>query len=341
MPTRVDQDGRPWYKQPVSGLSFYRRLLRVFLCYKNKKTVLPYGPLRLWVEPTSFCTLQCVMCPNKDLTTEERGFMELDLFRKIIDEASAFVFDVHLHHRGETLLHPRFFEMAQYAAAAGVKTKLHTNATVLDEEKSRRLIESGLDRLSFSFDGYDKDSYEKIRVGGEFEKTVGNIIRFLETKKALRFKKPETVLEIIDFPEIYRGIAKSRKKAFLDGFRGLSLDKVIIKEMHNWAGETGPSQTQARFSPCTFLWQALVVLWDGAVLPCTQDFHGYYILGNVKDSSLAQIWNNEKTVSLREKMVRGDIVGLETCSRCDRVRRKQFLGIPREYLWKFLLNRMT
>ncbi len=47
------------------------------------------------------------MCPNKDLTKEQKGFMDFDLFKKIVDEAKDFVFDVHLLHRGESLLHPR------------------------------------------------------------------------------------------------------------------------------------------------------------------------------------------------------------------------------------------
>ena len=71
--------------------------------------------------------------------------------------------------------------------------------------------------------------------------------------------------------------------------------------MHNWAGEINGPGKGKKYSPCTFLWQALIIFWDGAVLPCTQDFFGYYILGNVKDSSLAEIWNNDKMIRLRKK----------------------------------------
>jgi radical SAM protein with 4Fe4S-binding SPASM domain len=280
------------------------------------------------------------MCPNKDLKKEEKGFMEPALFRKIIDEARGFVFDANLIHRGEGLLHPDFLSLAEYAHAAGIYTKFHTNATLLDENLSRRLIRSGLDQISFSFDGFDKETYESIRVNADFEKTLGNIVRFLEIKKELGSRKPHAVFEIIHFPHLVKDAAGGRRREFLKKFRGLPLDRLEIKEMHNWAGEVARAPAGKKYAPCTFLWQALVIFWNGSVLPCTQDFHGAYPLGNVRDDSLARIWNNDRMVRLRENILRRDIAGLEACSQCDRLWRGQFLGVPREYLWKFLFRRM-
>lgn len=324
----------------VSRSQYYRRLTQVFLGYKRRKTRLSYFPVRLWVEATSICNLHCVMCPNKDLKKEEKGFMEFPLFQKVIDEAKNFVFDVNLIHRGEGLLHPEFPRLVRYAHEAGMTTKFHTNATLLDEEKSRQLIGAGLDQISFSFDGYDKTTYEKIRVNADFEETVRNIVHFLMIKRELRSKKPLAILELINFPDIYKNVGREERKEFLRRFSGLPLDRVEVKEMHNWAGEIGERRKAKKYSPCTFLWQALIVFWDGTVLPCTQDFHGYYPLGNVARNSLAEIWNNGPMITLRRKILEGDIEDLETCSLCDRLWRDQILGIPRGYLWKYLLKKM-
>jgi MoaA/NifB/PqqE/SkfB family radical SAM enzyme len=138
------------------------------------------------------------MCPNKQLKKEEKGYMDFPLFKKIIDEASTFAIEANLHHRGESLLHPEIIPMTQYARQENLITKLHTNATLLDEEMSSKVIESGLDCLTFSFDGYDKATYENIRVKGNFEEALSNMIQFLEIKKALASKKPFTTLELID-----------------------------------------------------------------------------------------------------------------------------------------------
>lgn len=324
----------------MSRLDYYRRLGQVFLSYRRKRTRLSYLPVRLWIEATSVCNLRCVMCPNKDLKKEEKGFMDFGLFRKIIDEARGFVFDVNLIHRGEGLLHPEFDRMVRHAHEAGVTTKFHTNATLLDEARSRALIAAGLDQISFSFDGYDRQTYESIRVNADFEKTLGNVVRFLEIKRELGSAKPYAILELINFPDRYKADDRRRKRAFLSRFHGLPLDRVEVKELHNWAGEIKAKERSKKFVPCTFLWQALVIFWDGSVLPCTQDFHGCYALGNVREESLAQVWNGDRMIGLREKMLRRDIGDLETCSQCDRLCRDRILGVPREYLLKFLLKRM-
>jgi radical SAM protein with 4Fe4S-binding SPASM domain len=324
----------------MTRLRYYQRLWQVFLSYKRKRVHLSYLPVRLWVETTSICNLRCVMCPNKNLRKEEKGFMDFALFRKIIDEARGFVFDINLIHRGEGLLHPEFPRMAEYAHEAGITTKFHTNATLLDETRSLALIEAGLDQISFSFDGYDKKTYESIRVNADFEKTIGNIVRFLEIKRELGRKKPYAILELINFPEIYGAGDNRQKRDFLSRFKGLPLNRIEIKDIHNWAGEIGQGRKKRRYVACTFLWQALIIFWDGSVLPCTQDFHGYLTLGNVRQESLARIWNNENMVRLRTKILEKDIAELETCSKCDRLWREQFLGIPTEYLWKFLFRRM-
>lgn len=322
-------------------IKYYQRLIQMFYHYRKKSVVLPYFPVRLWIEPTSFCNLQCIMCPNKDLKKEEKGYMDFELFKKIIDEVATFAFEVHLLHRGESLLHPDFFKMVNYAHQAKLTTKFHTNGTLLNEEKSYQLIESGLDQLSFSFDGFDKKTYESIRIKGNFDKIVNNIIQFLEIKKKLKSKKPYTIIELINFPELYQKIDKTTKEKFLNNFKGLPLDKIEIKEIHNWAGLLPEIKKDFKnYSPCTFLWQALIIFWDGSVVPCTQDFHGYYTLGNVRNSSLAQIWNNPKMMNLRQKIAMGEIEEFKTCRQCDRPWREKILGVPKEYLWKFLTKRM-
>jgi len=325
----------------MKKLAYWQRLFQAFLAYRGRKTRLPYPPLRLWLEPTSICNLRCVMCPNKDLKPEEKGFMSIDLYQKIIREASQFVLDLHLYHRGESLLHPEIIRMIRMAKEANLFLKLHTNATTLDDSLARGIIEAGLDQLTFSFDGFEATTYEKIRVNGQFEKTLANIIHFLELKKGLKARKPVTILEVIAFPYLSSPDHQEARKAFLQHFRGLPLNRLEIRELHNWAGERGTAPSTRYYSLCPFLWLSLVVLWDGTVLPCTQDFHGFYPLGKVGETSLLELWNSPAMIELRKKIIEKDLASLETCSRCDRVRRPTLFGVPRDYLWKILLRRMS
>ncbi|MCJ7579682.1 MAG: radical SAM protein [Candidatus Aminicenantes bacterium] len=319
------------------SFEYFFRLLRLYFHYNKKSSKLPYSPVRLWVELTSLCNYRCIMCPNKEMNKEAHGYMDFALYKKIIDEAAEFAFDVNLAHRGESLLHPQIVDAILYAKSKGLFTRLHTNGSLLTEELAHKILESGLDRLSFSFDGFDKAAYESTRVGGNFEKTLQNIIRFLEIKKEKKSKKPNTSIEVIHFEDNLRLQAKNDFEA---KFKDLQLDSFVIKDLHNWAGEMKKGRTSAHYSACTFPWNALVVFWDGTVLPCTQDFFGHYTLGNVNETHLLDIWNNDKSTHLRSKSAETQINEFQTCSKCDRPWRKRLFGVPREYLWKFIRNKM-
>jgi radical SAM protein with 4Fe4S-binding SPASM domain len=319
---------------------YWLRLVRLFHHYRRKSTRLPYLPIRLWIELTSHCNYRCVMCPNKDLNKDDRGFMDMDLYRKIIDEASAFAFDINLAHRGESALHPHLIEAIRYAKSRGLYTRLHTNGSLLTEKLSQKIIAAGLDRLSFSFDGYTKEAYESIREGGDFDKTIGNIVRLLQAKRDQKARKPEVAVEVIQFKDTSTADPAAARDAFLARFDGLPLDSFISKEPHNWAGEVPQAERSEDYSLCPFPWNALVVFWDGSVLPCTQDFFGHYRIGNARTDSLSSIWNSERMRELRGKLGARTIADLKACSQCDRVWRKGVLGVPREYLWKFISKRM-
>ncbi|MBS3818800.1 SPASM domain-containing protein [bacterium] len=322
----------------MNTLRYWSRLARLFHHYRKGSSVLSYLPVRMWVELTSYCNYRCIMCPNKDLHKDQKGYMEWDLYQKIIDESKHFVFDINLAHRGESLLHPQIVEMIEYAKQSHLFTRLHTNGSLLTEKLASQIISSGLDRISFSFDGYDKETYEKIRKGGDFHKTLNNILRFLELKKQAQSKLPRTAIEVIDFNQEHS--SSQARENFKDQFKDLPLDDFVMKEMHNWAGEIQKKKESQKYSVCPFPWNALIIYWDGAVLPCTQDFFGTYVVGNAQKSSLREIWNSPRMVDLRKNLAAQNIQSFQTCSQCDRVWRKGFLGIPKQYIWKFISKKM-
>ena len=236
--------------------------------------------------------------------------MDFDLFEKIIDEAEGHVHDVTVHHRGESLLHPDIFRMIEHASDCGLRTRLHTNATLLDEDKSARLLGSGLDFLSFSF--------------RDVGKTIENMRGFLLTKRHLRARKPFTQIEILDI----RPDAKRVKKELEREFRSLPLDRIVLKKPHNWAGAWRGLGTIEPKTPCLFPWFALVVLWNGDVLPCPQDFSGKLRLGNIRNESLEDIWRGRRLNDIRSLMKQRRFDGLDPCRKCDMLSRRSFLGIP-------------
>lgn len=314
------------------------RLAQMAYGYWTRQAAPTYPPIRMWVEPTNTCNLKCVMCPQSCADIKfQRGFMPFDLFRKIIDEAERYVYDMNLHHTGESLMHPDIIEMIRYAKRAGIYTRMHTNATLLTPDKAQGILDAGLDFLSFSFDGFDKQTYEEIRRGANFENTLHNILNFLRLKKAQGRTRPFTVFEVINFSGQPAG--SPAQMAFQQQFQDLPLDKFLLKAPHNWGGKYGADGKPLhpeKYCACTFPWYALVVFWNGSVSPCPQDFFNQLGLGNLKDASIADIWRGQPVVALREKMRDRRYHDLNPCATCDLLYRDAVLGIPSAHLKNFM-----
>jgi radical SAM protein with 4Fe4S-binding SPASM domain len=324
------------------------RLARVFWSYRRGQGRVAQLPVRLWIESTSRCNLRCGYCPNKDVQKEDHGFMAMDLYRSIIDQVAGHAYDVNLFHRGEPTMHPKLPEMVAYAREKGLYTRIHTNITLLNDKKARALLDAGLDFMSCSFDGYEKEMYERNRVGAKFEWALDHLKRFLELKREQGARHPYTVLQVMEIGGPPKAELARMRREFLDNFKGLPLDRVVIRTPHNWAGDIFVPELSRdalradgrRFTPCTFLWYSSSIYWDGTVVACPQDFFGKLGMGHLKDKPLKEIWNDTRLVQLREQMARGDIPKDLPCYSCDRIWRHQVMSVPTDYLRVFLSDHL-
>ena len=319
----------------MKRLAHAKRLAQMYFHYLKGSTRLPYLPVKLWVESTNACNLRCPMCPNATAPEGYRmGHMDLGLFAGLVDQIRGRVYHVNLHHRGEPLLHPELPRMIAMLREADIRSAIHTNATRLSPDKAEAIIRAGLDFISFSVDGYDKDSYEAIRRGAIFEKTLHNIRAFLQIKEKLHSATPYAALEFIDFS--YQPEELAQLETLAADMDHPALDRVIIKKIHNWAGTTGDAADATLFSRCTFPWYALVVFYNGRVCPCPQDFFGTLDMGGLTERALADIWNGPELRELRGRMALRDVKELAPCDSCDLLRRKTFLGVPANHMRAFL-----
>ena len=69
--------------------------LSAVINYKQKKTTITNKPVTVWVEPTNRCNIKCVMCPNPAIPKGDLGFMEMDVYKNIIDQVQDYAAGVH------------------------------------------------------------------------------------------------------------------------------------------------------------------------------------------------------------------------------------------------------
>ena len=107
-------------------------------------------PLILNVDPTNACNLLCEMCPNSQSPVVKKNFMDMGLYKKILDEVQARgkrLYRFFLVKDGEPLLHKNIVEMVDLAKRKNIShiTTVVTNGVFLDREKQKAFVDLGLD----------------------------------------------------------------------------------------------------------------------------------------------------------------------------------------------------
>ena len=150
-------------------------------------------PSFLQVEPVGQCNLRCRMCP---ITHRREGtpagppaFLSFARFTRLVDEAEGVV-ELQLQGLGEPMLHPRFFDMVEYATRAGIRVSTNTNGTLLGSARALRCVTSGLAALHLSVDGASAATYEAIRVRARFDALLRNLDHLMEARARLGSDRP-------------------------------------------------------------------------------------------------------------------------------------------------------
>lgn len=264
------------------------------------------------IESTNICNADCYMCPSAS-KVEKKIVMDFGLYKKIVDNCARLkIKGVCLHNIGEPFVDPGIAEKVRYAKDMGIETVwFFSNASLLDKEKSRSIIESGLDKIAFSLDGFTKETYQKIRQGLDFEKVISNIEYFMHLRKELGRAYPKVKISFT-ISEINR----HEKDNFYNYWKE-KVDEVACSEQFVWP-ETyiaGKSFSGKGF-PCWWLWNFLVILADGRAVPCCYDYKGRYCFGNLKDDDLEDIWGGEKINQMRRIHLKKKFSQLSLCKNC-------------------------
>ena len=106
--------------------------------------------------------------------------MSTELFEKIIEDLRESQPFIDLYLQGEPLMHPKIVEIVKIVKANGLLPRITTNTTLLKRAKAGALIEAGLDKIEFSMSGASKKTYDSIYKGAKYEKTLNNMLDFLE-----------------------------------------------------------------------------------------------------------------------------------------------------------------
>jgi len=300
----------------MKPIRYYTNRLLTDISYDLKLITVPTYPIRLDIESTTYCNLDCRMCPRSKMERRDMH-MDFDMFRSVIDPLAPYLSSVSMHLFGEPLMAPDFLKMVTYCNGHGIKTEASTNATLLDEPTAVSVINSGLHTLTISLDGASKETYEYIRRNSDYEKVVRHIHNFMRIKgdwggprvRLQCIKMKETEPEIAAFKAKWADVMGPNDTLFIK-----PVDSYADESIEGFATETEPLHYLDYC--CPMPWHLLTVYADGRVVPCCKDYSGKNVLGNVNEKSIVDIWNDEPIQELRRKIKNLDYNEIDLCSTC-------------------------
>jgi radical SAM protein with 4Fe4S-binding SPASM domain len=277
------------------------------------KSELRSFPYFIKIEPTNKCNLKCAGCIHAADRADQsfkHGDIDMETFKKIVDKLDKYLVKVSLYYEGEPLLHPSIAEMAGYLSSKRIASVISTNFNYLPDSLAEELVKKKLTHLIISLDGYDRQSYESYRRGGDWEKVLANIKKLQAVKKRLGSKYPIVEAQAINFNDNDQDkLEKIRRVAEESG-----VDKFSVKEdLISLYKQAMPANKR-----CFWLYSSLSVKYDGTIQPCcffyespSNNFADISKYPDIKD-----IWNNEKFVSARKYFKNGEKKGDLQCYNC-------------------------
>lgn len=334
----------------INALRHPDRILNLFgvLLYNNRclprKT--PFGPYMLDIEPTINCNAKCIMCHAEKLRKKKRiRTMSFEDFRTIIDKMPTLI-RLMIQGMGEPLMCPDFFAMVDYAVRKDIAVLSTFNAHFCTPTNSRRIVDSGMLRLHISIDGATKETYERIRIGADWETTIAGIRNLVRARG--KSSRPGIDLNMVGMKENIKELPQMVQLACDLGVDSLTfetdisywgkgefrlrmseqsvfIDQRLLVDMVNSAKSIAQKNrfdfiftrrhSYNKENPCLWSFRSGAVSTDGYYVPCCILFDPDIVnFGNVLTTDFHDIWNGEQIQRFRTRIGRMNIP--ECCQDC-------------------------
>jgi radical SAM protein with 4Fe4S-binding SPASM domain len=276
------------------------------------------------VETVNACNAKCKMCTIGDWAKRGSYLMSDVVWDKFIGEIKDYrqwIDRVNVSRDGEPLMDSKLENRIKDLKRESVRfVTLATNGSLLDNNRAKAMLDSGLDDIMFSIDGFTKETYEKIRIGLKFEEVVDNCVNFIKIRDTLNYKttvrvrmvlQDENKAELPDWMKFWKPFLRQG-------------DRVYAKPAHSWGNQLKgyenitPKLVRKDYSEetCVSPWSTLVLKVNGDIPLCPVDFRCNFLMGNINDSTIKEIWNSGGFNKVRDKLIIGERNSLSLCRNC-------------------------
>lgn len=253
-------------------------------------------PWILNLDTFSGCNLKCPFCPTGTGQMERRrAQLPIEHAMRMIDLVKDHALEVRLYNWGEPFLNPEIFEIIRYARDAGLFTVISSNLSVKVKDLPRKVVDSGLDRLTASIDGISQKALETYRRKADAALCFDNIKAIADEKARQGVDHPSIELRFLVFRhnEHELGQLEAKRQALgadlFEPRRAFIFHESFIPRHPDFA----PIRDVFEHT-CDFLYAELTVEATGAVSPCCTNTSSQWDVGRLDaiDGDLRRFWNS-------------------------------------------------
>lgn len=287
-------------------------------------------PMNVTIEPTNVCNLECPVCETgAGILGRVAGHMSLEHFQTIVDKVAPHTNTMMFYFMGEPFLNKRAYEMIRYAKDQGIPfVQTCTNGDFVEAE---RLVDSGIDEISFQIGGITQETHQVYRINGQIERVLKNLRETIRIKKerrpAMRVQSGLILMkhnehEADAFRRLMAEMGADRWEVIDPCVRTVEQGKQMLPtDKAHWAYDPEAFERGVltpKIKPkneCPWLYYSITIQVNGDVVPCCRDPKGLEVVGNLLSEDLDDVWNGSRYRAFRER-VHHEQDKVEICRLC-------------------------
>lgn len=282
-------------------------------------------PSQVIVDITEVCNLACIHCPHPQFRRSEHyagRFLNPELNTKLVDEVQQYgqgcTEYIRYCSEGEALIHPRSYEMIEYAVRnSGIFVTLTTNGTIMDEKRIENLLSAGIHMIDISIDAFTPETYAKIRVKGDLNITRANVLKLINMSRQIS-QRTKVVVSYVEQP-----LNTNETNDFETFWKGNGADYVVIRRQHSCSGAKAALAEVMRAEngndfrrPCLYPWERIVLNPRGNLSFCPADWTGDASIVDYRSTTIYETWQGEFYQRLRDAHLLNNFANHKFCGQC-------------------------
>jgi MoaA/NifB/PqqE/SkfB family radical SAM enzyme len=302
-------------------------------------------PSSIMIEVTNQCNLACITCPREYAYGDEmaKGFMKMEMMKKVVDEAYPYIDSIGLTGLGETFMFKKLPEIVDYIRAKndGIIISISTNAHLPISVSMVEQLADKIDTIQISIDG-TYDTYETVRLKSNFNFFMENVRQIVEICKG---RRATCTFNFVAIKENYFNMAEMVELAgelgvkyvnvtpfnvasitiydksyydffYSDAFRNeLKRAKDTAKKYKDLTFSAWDIEAPKGFRKCDLVWSHFYISWDGYSTPCcAKPFPKQLNFGSVFEDGLMKCLNTPDYRKFRAMWYKGETP--DFCKNC-------------------------